>query len=245
MARLILMRILLPGFILSGKAGALVEVRPRVPTSSRTGTGFEWTLKLKSYASLDDQSDSHSASAPSTRRRFSAHVLELCGATAALLSSEPVTAKSSQEADDKAKLAKGYDRLNYLLDNWEKETTICGQTDNPYTGNKGCDRTPLKVMEYMGYKSMEDPLFKAEKTMRRLEPLVPTDRESEFLEAMEKWVENANEASDMAYVSSWGEANPGGGKDRVEYFIERAKINVTNARDVLAKVINILKINVS
>jgi hypothetical protein len=51
---------------------------------------------------------------------------------------------TSQEASDKAKIVKGYQRLTYLLDNWEKETTICGRGDNPYIG---CERTPLKVME--------------------------------------------------------------------------------------------------
>jgi hypothetical protein len=144
--------------------------------------------------------------------------------------------------EDKAKLSKGLERLNYLLSNWEAETTICGRSDNPYTGTKGCERTPLKVMDYMGYKSMDDPLFKADKTMRRLEVLVPSDRESDYLEAIEKWSEAAEEASGMAYVSSWGEANPGGGKDRVEYFIERSKKNVIDARDGLATAVEILKL---
>lgn len=89
---------------------------------------------------------------------------------------------------------------------------------------------------------MNDPLFKAEKTMRRLEPLVPGNREAEYLDAIEKWAETADEASGMAYVSSWGEANPGGGKDRVEYFIERARKNVEDARACLATAIDILQI---
>lgn len=149
---------------------------------------------------------------------------------------------ASDVSRDKAKLLEGYRRLTYLLEHWEDETTVCGRTDNPYTGTKGCERTPLKVMEYMGYKSMDDPLFKADKTMRRLETFVPANRESDFLDAVEKWAEAAEEASGMAYVSSWGEANPGGGKDRVEYFIERAKKNVMDARDSLSTVLDILKI---
>lgn len=44
----------------------------------------------------------------------------------------------------------------------------------------------------------------------------------------------------MAFVSSWGEANPGGGKDRVQLFIERAKKNVIASRDGLGTVIEIL-----
>ena len=157
------------------------------------------------------------------------------------IASEPVFA-AAQVDTDKDKILKGYQRLTYLLDHWVEETTICGQSDNPYTGNKGCERTPLKVMDYMGYKSTTDPLFKADKTMRRLENLVPSDLTPEYLEAIEKWAEAAEEASGMAYVSSWGEANPGGGKDRVEYFIERAKKNVSDARDSLKAVIDILKL---
>jgi hypothetical protein len=162
------------------------------------------------------------------------------------VASSPALAKDITDfSADKAKLLTGLGRLNYLLDNWVAETTICGMSDNPYTGTKGCERTPLKVMEYMGYKSMNDPLFKADKTMRRLESLVPADKESDYLDAIEKWSEAAEEASGMAYVSSWGEANPGGGKDRVEYFIERAKKNVVDARDSLAKVIGILQLKYS
>ena len=83
-------------------------------------------------------------------------------------------------------------------------------SDNPYQGENGCERDPIKVMSYLGYKDMKDPLFKAEKTMRRLEYLVPADRETEYIEAVEKFSEAADEASGMAYISSWGEANPGG-----------------------------------
>jgi hypothetical protein len=36
-----------------------------------------------------------------------------------------------------------------------------------------------------------------------------------FLDAVEEWQEMADNANGMAFVSSWGEANPGGGKDRL------------------------------
>jgi hypothetical protein len=149
---------------------------------------------------------------------------------------------SAEEIADKEKILKGYKRLNYLLDNWEKETELCGRgsaADNPYVT---CERSPLKVMEYLGYKSTEDPLFKAEKTLRRLEPYVPAELEGEYQEAVDKWIEKAEEGSGLAYVSSWGEANPGGGKDRVAYFLERAKSDVVGARDALGAVVRILNL---
>ena len=74
-------------------------------------------------------------------------------------------------------------------------------------------------MEYLGFKSIDDPLFKADATMMRLKDIVPSDREVEFYEAIDAFSQNAEEANSMAFVSSWGEANPGGGKDRVRLFI--------------------------
>jgi hypothetical protein len=154
----------------------------------------------------------------------------------------PSRAESKEQAD-KEKLIKGYERLNYLLDHWKEETTVCGRNDNPYITKGGCERTPEKVMSYLGYKDMSDPLFRAEKTMRRLENLVPAGKEVEFLEAIDKFSQAADEGSGMAYVSSWGEANPGGGKDRVELFIERARKNVVDSRDSLAAIMDIVGID--
>lgn len=147
---------------------------------------------------------------------------------------------NKQEKEDKENIASGYKRLSYLLDNWEKETTVCGRSDNPYIGL--CERTPEKVMEYLGYKSMKDPLFRADKTLSRLQTLVDDDDYVEFMEAMEQFNEKAEEASNTAYLSSWGEANPGGGKDRIEFFIERSKKQVETARDSLGIVMKLLKI---
>ena len=175
-----------------------------------------------------------------TRRGFGQQLAGLVGASCLVSAPLPSWAAGQEDLDEKAKLKKGYDRLNYLLDNWDKLTTVCGRTDNPYQGKNGCERSPLVVMDYMGYKSMNDPLFKADKTLKRLSALVPADDSVDYLEAMEKFGEASEEASGMAYVSSWGEANPGGGKDRVEYWIERSKKNVTDARDSLGVALRIL-----
>jgi len=177
-----------------------------------------------------------------TVSRRAALVGSIAGATAAVFGAQPAFA-ASQEEIDKTNIVKGYKRLQYLLDNWEKETTVCkvGQTT---TFGDNCERTPIVVMDYLGYKSTSDPLFKVEKTLTRLGDLVPSDKDPEFLEAMEELLQNAEEASGMAYISSWGEANPGGGKDRVELFIERAKKNVIVSRNSLATVIDILGLKV-
>jgi len=165
-------------------------------------------------------------------------VLLLCppDANAAASSTTPTT--------DEEKIIRGYNRLQYLLDNWEDETTVCKTGQETTFGDK-CERNPTKVMEYLGYKSTSDPLFKAESTLRRLVltkgiPNSSSERENEFYDAIDKYTQNAEEANSMAFVSSWGEANPGGGKDRVRQFIERSRNNVVASRDSLKTVLDIL-----
>lgn len=113
-------------------------------------------------------------------------------------------------------------------------------TQHQTTFGDKCERNPTKVMEYLGFKSTSDPLFKAESTMMRLKASVPPDRESEFYDAIDAFSQNAEEANSMAFVSSWGESNPGGGKDRVRLFIERSRNNVVKSRDSLRTVMDIL-----
>jgi hypothetical protein len=156
-----------------------------------------------------------------------------------LLSGQPAIAAMSQEQKDKDNILKGYARLQYFLDNWEKETTVCKTGQETTFGDK-CERSPMKVMEYLGFRATDDPLFKADKTLMRLMSSVPADKEVEYMEAMELFAEKSEEASSMAFVSSWGESNPGGGKDRVKLFIERSKTMVVQSRDSLATVIDIL-----
>ena len=178
----------------------------------------------------------------SQQRREFFSCLGIIGSTMMMVPS-PSFAAASQEQKDKENIVKGYQRLQYLLDNWEAETTVC-KTGQETTFGDRCERNPMKVMDYLGFKSTNDPLFKADKAMMRLKPLVPNDREIDFFEAVERYGENAEEASGMAFVSSWGEANPGGGKDRVQLFIERAKNNVIVSRDSLKTVIDILELKI-
>ena len=121
------------------------------------------------------------------RRAWLNNVISSCSIAAVVTTTwVPPALAVTQEEKDKANILKGYQRLNYLLDNWEKETTVCNTSNNnPYLG---CDRSPLKVMEYLGYKNTGDPLFKADKAMLRLQQFVPEKFEDEYLEAMDTWV---------------------------------------------------------
>ena len=63
-------------------------------------------------------------------------------------------------------------------------------------------------------------------------------------DAIDIWMEKSEEGNGLAFISSWGEANPGGGKDRVALFIERSRKDVIESRDVLATAIRILNLKV-
>ena len=71
------------------------------------------------------------------------------------------------------KLQFGHSRVRWLLMNWDKLTETCNnkamsdtearQVVRTENGGGGfCDKNPLVVQEYLGYKSIDDPLFKGE-----------------------------------------------------------------------------------
>lgn len=138
------------------------------------------------------------------------------------------------------RLTLGYKRLAYLLDNWEKETTVCIRGCVGPAENCGCVRDPVVVQGYMGYKSMNDPLFKIDQLMLRAQPLVSDDNFDRYTAAIDRWVEKADDGNVMAYVSSWGEANPGGGKDEVDRYLAKSRKGVVESSEILKTIIDIL-----
>lgn len=122
--------------------------------------------------------------------------------------------------DELERLRKGHARVMYLLDHWNEVTQICGtsiMSDEERKqvmrtegggGTDGCSKTPLRVQEFMGYKSTNDPLYRADKLMVRAGSLVDPDDFDKYLDQVEKWREKADNTALMAYTASWGEANP-------------------------------------
>ena len=66
--------------------------------------------------------------------------------------------------------------------------------------------------------------------------------ELRYQAAVDSYLQSSDEGSGLAYISSWGEANPGGGKDRIELFIERSKQDVLNCQKNLGIVRDVLGI---
>lgn len=158
------------------------------------------------------------------------------GALAKLTKGEPSDAELKR-------LAVGYQRLQYLLANWEKETTVCIKGCKGKYEACGCIRDPVIVQAYMGYKSMDDPLFRAGDLMLRASPRIESDADfDKFTLLLERWNLKADDGNVMAYVSSWGEANPGGGQDEIARYLEKSRKEVVLAADLLKEICGLLQV---
>lgn len=167
----------------------------------------------------------------------------LVGAPALTFLPEPSLAAAVPSSKELERFPLGLARVRYLLDHWEEITTKCGSNPNSKQvvrteggGGGFCDRTPLRVQEFLGYKSTDDPLFKADKLMLRAAPLVDPDSFEDYLSVVERYREKADNGSMMAYTSSWGEANPNGSKDAIDEYLERTRDEVKGTEQLLKQV---------
>lgn len=134
--------------------------------------------------------------------------------------------------DDVEKIRKGYNGILYLLENWEKETTICRENGGE------CKRDAEPVRRYMGLRSTTDPLFQVEKTFAKVKNLdLDLDVLEEFFEATEEWNTAVNMSNSMAFISQFGEYNPGGGKDEVLKYLNESQKQVISAEASLKKIL--------
>jgi hypothetical protein len=174
------------------------------------------------------------SNAPSSRRRIlntigtGATAATTAGlvTTALLFPAVPRPAWAAATTDDKAatvvyeRVRLGHARVKYLLDHWDDVTSVCGttvmsdaerrQVIRTENGNI-CTKTPLNVQYYMGYKSIDDPLYRIDKILVR-ESFINQNVDDtvlvEYLEAVENFKEMADQTAMLAYTASWGEANP-------------------------------------
>lgn len=158
---------------------------------------------------------------------------------------------------DLQRLQLGHSRVQYLLKNWDKLTQTCDNKPMSATESKQvvrtegggggfCDKNPLVVQEYLGYKSTKDPLFKADSLMLKAVPLVDESvvDESDYVDLVEQYRDKADQTALLAYTSSWGEANPNGGKEAVDEYLEKTKEVVKETEVLLRRIMGALKLDV-
>jgi len=143
--------------------------------------------------------------------------------TAALLARPGVARAEGQDPQDFARVGKGLKEVQFLLDNWSKETT------NPTSGEMDPDRVRL----YLGLRTTSSPLFQFEKLLKAAVNEIPDDRFEDWIAASEGYSSAVAKVNELAFTSSFGEYNPGGGKDQVAKYLELARGEVINCRDAL------------
>ncbi|GKY94910.1 hypothetical protein MPSEU_000455900 [Mayamaea pseudoterrestris] len=170
--------------------------------------------------------------------------------------SSPSLAAATPTPQELEKLQRGHARVQYLLKNWDSITKVCGTSimsdaerkqvvrTEGGGGTDQCSRSPLRVQDYMGYKSTNDPLFKAEKLLVRAAPLVDPDNFETYLDAVERYKEKSDQTALLAYTSSWGEANPNGGKEVIDDYLDQTKRQVEESEQLLRTCLKYLNLDV-
>ena len=171
-------------------------------------------------------------SSPLSLAPFSRRAVLATGAAALFSAGAPNSASAAANVKDLTRLPAGLNEINYLLENWEKETT------NPNSG----DADPDRVRIFVGLRSTTSPLFQVEKLLAAptTQDKVDPDRFDEWITATEEFNSHINKINELAYTSSFGEYHPGGGKDQVAKYLNLAKEEVVLARDSLALLIDLL-----
>mmetsp|Transcript_34407 Transcript_34407/g.61784 ORF Transcript_34407/g.61784 Transcript_34407/m.61784 type:complete len:221 (+) Transcript_34407:53-715(+) len=128
----------------------------------------------------------------------------------------------------------GYKNIQYLLANWEAETTVCRENGGE------CKRNAEAVRKYLGLRSTLDPLFQIEKVFAKVRFMddIDPDKLDEFFDATEVWNTTMNMSNSMAFISQFAEYNPGGGKDEVKKYLDEAQTQVVLAESALKTILD-------
>ena len=73
-------------------------------------------------------------------------------------------------------------------------------------------------------------------------PSIDPDKLEDFFEASEDWNSAMTLSNSMAFISQFGEYNPGGGKDEVLKYLNESKKQVEIASSCLKRIMNDLDI---
>ena len=91
---------------------------------------------------------------------------------------------------------KALEGVNYLLDNWEKETTECTSK-----GENECTDQPDKVRYYYGLRTTDHPLFQLDKLYAKAQTKLPDDADfEEWIEATEGLASQIAKINELAYT---------------------------------------------
>ena len=145
-------------------------------------------------------------------------------ALAVIAARPPLAARAVQDAKDLSRLKSGLKDIEFLLDNWARETT------DPNSGNAD----PDKVRLYLGLRTTTSPLFQIDKLLANAGDKVADDDFEAWVEATENFNSQIAKVNELAYTANFGEYNPGGGKDQARPIPKRCRVTVASTTPPLA-----------
>mmetsp|Transcript_26996 Transcript_26996/g.65522 ORF Transcript_26996/g.65522 Transcript_26996/m.65522 type:complete len:211 (+) Transcript_26996:114-746(+) len=155
---------------------------------------------------------------------------------AALPASAGSAAPTPEELE---RIRTGYKQIQYLLDNFEQETTVCRENGGE------CKRDAEPIRRVLGLRSTTDPLFQIEKVFAKVKNMdIDPDLLDDFFEASEDWNSAMTLSNSMAFISQFGEYNPGGGKDEVLKYLIESKKQVEIASSCLKRIMKVLNVEI-
>jgi len=150
----------------------------------------------------------------------------------------PQAASASLDPNDMTRFKTALDGVNFLLKNWDTETVECTTS-----GNGICTDSPDKVRYYFGLRTTDHPLFQLDKLYAKAQNKLPDDADFEaWIEATEGLASQIAKINELAYTSSFGEYNPGGGKEQVRKYLLLCKEQVELSKKSLETIVTLLKI---
>jgi len=141
------------------------------------------------------------------------------------------TPPTKEELD---RIVLGYKQITALLNDFEASTTVCRENGGE------CKRDAEPIRRALGLRSTTDPLFQIEKVFNKVK-FMDGDIDLEvFFEATEDWNSAMTLSNSMAFISQFGEYNPGGGVEEVLKYLNESKKAVLVAQSALKRIIDTL-----
>ena len=127
---------------------------------------------------------------------------EAVGAAAALgVFALPPAAFASLDPNDMSRFKKALEGVNFLLNNWEKETQECTSKGLDAEGVPICVDSPDKVRYYFGLRTTDHPLFQLDKLFQKAQGKLPDDVDFEaWIEATESLASQIAKINELAYT---------------------------------------------
>jgi len=161
-----------------------------------------------------------------------------CGVAGGLLSQvQPSYAATTPPTKEELnRIVVGYKQITELLNDFEASTTTCRENGGE------CKRDAEPIRRVLGLRSTTDPLFQIEKVFNKVKYMDGDIDFEVFFEATEDWNSAMTLSNSMAFISQFGEYNPGGGVEEVLKYLNESKKQVIVAQSALKRIIDTLQL---